>query len=181
MIKRKTTRRAKKHNPTARRVTRRRTHSRTHHAVAKRRRRNPSPFAGTGIIADGAWATAGALVTQFVRGMVPINVGGALGDAAITFGVAFILGVAVDKVTKNKNSAKMFTIGGAVAALTQVANSYGLTPAALVGKVAPKQATGMGEIVALRGGQTDAMWGRTGGFPAGGMNDIVAVRPQANY
>lgn len=177
-----TTRRRKANPHSKRRVTVRVNgrHHRKHHAVARRRRRNPSILAGTGVVKAAITASVGGLTTQFVRNLIPIQFGGAFGDAGITAGVAWLLGLAAGKFL-GAETGKWVAVGGVTVAATNLLQSFNLTPQALLSP-APKQVggKGVGDIVALRGGQSDPYYGRTGGLPAG-MRDIVGVAPSPAY
>lgn len=146
------------------------------------RRRNPSSLAGMGLITDAFYAAAGGLLTNFVRGMVPINFGGQLGEAAIQAGVAIGLGELTGRFW-NRNAGKMVTLGGVTVAATNLLSGYGITPQALFSpkpavKAVPAAATaqGMGDIGLFpRFGAPDPYYGS--GVKLQGMGDI-ALRPR---
>ncbi len=146
------------------------------------RKRNPSTLAGMGLISDAFYAAAGGLLTAFVRGIVPISFGGAVGDAAIQAGVAIGLGELTGRFW-NRNAGKMVTLGGVTVAATNLLSGYGLTPQALfapkpVAKAAQPgaNAAGMGDIgVFPRFGTPDPYYGTAVRV---GMGDI-ALRPRA--
>lgn len=178
MRKRKTTaRRARKANPQKRvsiKVNGRRGKKRY-----TKRRRNPAPLAGLGIISDGFWAAAGGLTTVFARGFVPFNVGGVIGDAAITAGVAYLLGIVTQKVTGNSNAAKLVTIGGVTVAVTNLLTTYGLTPQRILQPAPQPQAVngkGMSDIGLFPRSSTSSYYGIGVRLPNRGMSDIATYR-----
>lgn len=147
-----------------------------HKRATFRRRRNPSALRGLGVISDGFYAAVGGLSTLFVRGLVPIQMGGALGDAAITAGVAIGLGELVARFW-NANAGKMFTLGGVTIAATNLLQGYGLTPQALL---APKvvavppnavKGNGMGDIGLFKQRSYDPYYGS-----AVGLGDIATMQ-----
>jgi hypothetical protein len=181
MRKRKTTRRHnKKANPSKRRVSIK-VNGHKRQSTARRRRHNPSTLAGLGLVKDGLYAAGGGLLTKWVRGLVPISFGGQLGDAAITFGVAIGLGEIVGRYV-NREAGKMVALGGVTIAATQLLDTYGLTPQALLSRAtpaAPPAMKGTSDIVALPRGGYDQYWGSTPNLSAApkraGVGNIVAV------
>lgn len=141
----------------------------------KARRRNPSVFQGMGLIKDAAWAAVGGLGTTFARGFIPISLGGSVGDAAITAGVGYGLGVLAERFV-GKEAGKMIAIGGLTVAVTQLLSAYNLTPQALL---APKPApapmkAGTGDIGVFQRGSYDPYYGSA--VRLGGVSDIAAMR-----
>jgi len=139
-----------------------------------RRRRNPSALSGLGVIQDGFFAALGGLGTVWVRSMVPFNFGGAIGDAAITAGVAIGLGELVARFLKKPQMGKMITLGGVTVAVTNALQGFNLTPQALFTPkivAVPKQANGMGDIGLFKRGSYDPYYGSSVG-----MGDIQLQR-----
>lgn len=183
--RRKSTARRRKANPShsAKRVVVR-VNGRRGKRVNARRRRNPS--FNFSILKDAGVAAIGSGLTTVVRSFVPINVGGALGDAGLTAAVAYGLGVLTDKFISGGHG-KMITIGGVAVAVNNLLNNYGLAPQQLLAPrpqpVAVKVATptGMQDIVALRAGTYDPYYGTTPRFGPVGMGDIVTRKPSPTY
>ncbi len=122
-------RRRARTNPVRRRrrvhAASRRTNRRRITVVNRRRRRNPAvrrvrrcrnPAFNTGLITDMAAALVGMFATDFLQGMVPIDVGGAYGRIGVRLGLAWLAGFAAEKAGFAKYS-KMITIGGGIGAL----------------------------------------------------------------
>ena len=169
----------RKANPSsshAKRVTVRVNGKRGHRTTARRRRSNPSSLVGIGLLKEGTAAAFGSMATTFVRGLIPIQFGGAIGEAAITALVGIGLGELTNMVFKSdKNIGKAVAIGGISAASSNLLTNYGLTPQALLAPrpqpvLVKKGVNGFGEIVSLRGGGNDPYWGATRG-----MGEIVTV------
>jgi len=183
MKKRSTTRRHKKANPQQKRRVSIKVNGKK---PCARRRRNPSALQGLGIIKDGVFAAFGGLGTTFVRGLIPINFGGAIGEAAIQAGVAIGLGELVARFL-NREAGKMVTLGGVTVAATSLLQTYNLTPAALLTpRSAAKAAVpaGAGDFVALKNTTYDPYYGRTLGGMNGlrsGVGDFVSVAPQPRF
>lgn len=145
----------------------------------KKRRRNPSVHSGTGLVKDALIAAAGGLSTSFVRSMVPVSIGGNIGNAAITAAVAYGLGEVAGRFI-SPAVGRLVAIGGASVAAAELLTSYNLTPQALFApKPQPQPVAakaGVGDIVALPRGPSDSYYGSSVVLPRRGMNDIVAVR-----
>ena len=166
MRKRKaaSTRRHKKANPRHRRVTVRVNGRRGHNHVARRRRRNPGPFAGIGLLKDAAYAALGGAGTLAVRSMIPISFGGGLGEAAIIGGVAYGLGLVGEKLL-SKEAGKMIAIGGFTVAVNSGLNAVGINLQSILSP-SPKPAvkavgSGVGDIGVFPRGTYDPYYGST--------------------
>lgn len=145
-----------------------------------RRKRNPAPLAGLEIFADGTWAAVGGLATVFARSFVPISFGGAFGDAAVTGGLAYLLGILTQKVTGNNNAAKLVTIGGVTVAVTNLLTTFGLTPQRIFAPQPQPQAAvngkGMSDIGLFPRTGNDPYYGSGVRMPRRGMADIGTFR-----
>lgn len=189
MRKRKTTTaRRRKANPTragAKRVSIKVNGRRGRRVGSVRRRRNPSALSGLGVIQDGFFAALGGLGTVWVRSMVPFQFGGAIGDAAITAGVAIGLGELVARFLKKPQMGKMITLGGVTVAVTNALQGFNLTPQALFSPkvvAVPKQAGGMGDIGLFKRTSYDGYYGSTvNPGSVAGMGDISLQRRRAAY
>jgi len=175
MRKRKaaSTRRHKKANPRHRRVTVRVNGRRGHKHVARRRRRNPGPFAGMGLFKDAAYAALGGAGTLAVRSMIPISFGGGLGEAAIIGGVAYGLGLVGEKLL-SKEAGKMIAIGGFTIAVNSGLNAVGINLQSILSP-SPKPAvkavgSGVGDIGVFPRGTYDPYYGSTPNLS--GVGDI---------
>jgi len=176
MRKRKaaSTRRHKKANPRHRRVTVRVNGRRGHHKhVARRRRRNPGPFAGMSLFKDAAYAALGGAGTLAVRSMIPISFGGGLGEAAIIGGVAYGLGLVGEKLL-SKEAGKMIAIGGFTVAVNSGLNAVGINLQSILSP-SPKPAvkavgSGVGDIGVFPRGTYDPYYGSTPNLS--GVGDI---------
>lgn len=78
-----------------------------------RRRSNPQL---KGIVEGSLAAAVGAIITDFVQGMVPFSFGGATGKIAVRLGFAYAIGIAAEKFGPTKKYATWLAIGGAVGA-----------------------------------------------------------------
>ena len=98
MQKKRRTIRRRKANPSssrAKRVTVR-VNGKRGHRTTPRRRSNPSSLVGVGLLKEGTAAAIGSMATTFVRGLIPIQFGGAIGEAAITA----LVGIGLGELTK---------------------------------------------------------------------------------
>lgn len=164
-----TARRHKKHNP--RRRVSIKVNGKRH--ATRRRRRNPSPFAGTGILKDAFFVGIGAGGAIAVQNMINIQFGGALGNAAILAGIGYGLGLGVEKLA-GREAGRMVALGGVSAAVTSLMNSYGLNIQNLISpKPVPAAKAGVGDIVALPRGAYDPFYGSSPNLS--GMRDIARV------
>lgn len=159
-------RRRRRSNPRRRRVT-------------HRRRSNPQL---KGIVEGSLAAAAGAIITDFVQGMVPFSFGGATGKIAVRLGLAYAIGMAAEKFAPTRKYATWLAVGGAVGAAQDLFRLFmggGLTAAPVAagqlpaGRVAlPAYATGDDQ------GMSDIV-----GVPQnwGGLGEIVGVSYPQGY
>lgn len=158
-----------------RRRTNRRNPRRRHYS---RRRSNPQL---KGIVEGSLAAAAGAIITDFVQGMVPFSFGGATGKIAIRLGLAYAIAMAAEKFAPTRKYATWLGVGGAVGAAQDLFRLFmggGLTAAPVAGQLPP----GRVAIPAYATGDDQGMSDIVG-VPQnwGGLGEIVGVSYPQSY
>lgn len=133
--------------------------------VRHRRRRNP-PL--TGVVQGSFIAFAGMAVTDFIQGLVPIQIGGPWGRIGVRLATAYALGIGAERFGFAKY-ANLLAIGGAVGAAQDafrllMGGGGVLTPSVPVvvgppGQLQMADPEGVGDIIYGQGGMGEIVFG----------------------